>query len=105
VGILNNFDSFIIDKIYEYWDENRAKVVETLYKYGRVESSYKTEYIRSILPSLANTARWKYKDRIIYELLQPDLFPETLKSDFEAPDVVKIAPKCADEWIEPVYDI
>ncbi len=106
----------LIEKIYEHWDEDRAKIVEKLYTKGLRLSGHDSTYIKSILPSLANTARWRYKDRIVFELLQPDLFPETLKSDFDpdVPKVVKIqkiALKrargmcCVDEWVEPVYDI
>jgi len=83
-------ETFMIDKIYDYWPAAKAAIVEKLYTGGLKATGYSGTYIKSILPSLSNTARWFYKDRIIFELLQPDLFPETLKNDFDAPDVFEV---------------
>ena len=79
----NIVDPAIINKIRAYWPAAKAAIVEALYKWGLKGSGVSTDYVRKYFPELAG--KGLYKDRICFFLLQPDLFPETLKSPWKHP--------------------
>lgn len=75
----------VITKIRQYWPAAKAAIVEALYLGGMETAKVSTGYIRYRFPELNNTSFWRYSDRIVSFLFQPDLFPETLSSRWKRP--------------------
>lgn len=75
----------MIEKIHEYWPAAKAAIVEALYLGGLRKAEVSTSYVRANFPELSNISHWYYGERIANFLLQPDLFPETLKHPWVDP--------------------